>query len=211
MLRSESVSQWVTDKHCQWSDTGPIINSEAWKTLSYPIYTLLLQISIGRKLLFFWRNFLPQNLQPLNLFWQTSSLTGTGEAASPSKEFLSGADQPLLTETTETTKLKPQELQILEKEGGNSNLSLSRILGGQGGLGWVQGGELSLNLSFIPFSYFCLTKMFYRSTWVCCGQIGCRPCANRAEEVDAGEHVRALWRAGGLRQRHRSATSEGQN
>ena len=45
MLRSESVSQWVTDKHCQWSDTGPIINSEAWKTLSYPIYTLLLQIS----------------------------------------------------------------------------------------------------------------------------------------------------------------------
>ena len=39
----------------------------------------------------------------------------------------------MLTETTETTKLKPQELQILEKEGGNSNLSLSRILGGQGG------------------------------------------------------------------------------
>ena len=104
--------------------------------ISFPfptIYTLLLQISIGRKLLFFWRNFLPQNLQPLNLFWQTSSLTGTGEAASSSKEFLSGADQPLLTETTETTKLKPQELQILEKEGGNSNLSLSRILGGQGG------------------------------------------------------------------------------
>ena len=66
----------------------------------------------------------------------------------------------MLTEATETTELKPQELQILEKEGGNSNLSLSRILGGQGGLGWVQGGELSLNLSFIPFSYFYLTKCF---------------------------------------------------
>ena len=91
-------------------------------------------------------------------FWQISSLKGTGEAASFIKEFLSGADQPLINETTETTELKPQELQILEKEGGNSNLSLSRILGGQGGLGWVQGAELSLNLSFIPFSYFDLTK-----------------------------------------------------
>ena len=52
------------------------------------------------------------------------------------------ADEAFQTKTeSENEELKPQESPNLKKEGWNSKFS--GILGGQGGLGWVQGEHLS--------------------------------------------------------------------
>ena len=67
-LRSQSVSEWVTDKHCQWSDSGLIIN--LWTNSFQNMYDML-KVKVDR---FARKNFCsPKKCRKTGFFWGHNS------------------------------------------------------------------------------------------------------------------------------------------